>query len=40
MFARLEEIEKKYDEITELLSNPEIFSDQAAYQKMPRLRPQ
>lgn len=33
MFARLEEIEKKYDEITELLSNPEIFSDQAAYQK-------
>lgn len=33
MFSRLEETEKKYDELTELLSNPEIFNDQAAYQK-------
>lgn len=33
MFARLEEIEKKYDELTELLSSPDIFNDQAAYQK-------
>jgi len=33
MFDRLNEIEKKYDELTNLLSNPDIISNQAEFQK-------
>ncbi|NLI91099.1 MAG: peptide chain release factor 1 [Peptococcaceae bacterium] len=33
MFKRLDEIEKKYDELTEFLSKPEIIANQAEFQK-------
>lgn len=33
MLKRLEEMEKKYDELTELLSNPEVIANQSEYQK-------
>jgi len=33
MFDRLDEIERKYDELTNLLSNPDIISNQAEFQK-------
>jgi peptide chain release factor 1 len=33
MFERLDEIEKKYDELTEFLSKPEIIANQAEFQK-------
>jgi len=36
MFKRLEEIERKYDELTELTSNPDIIANQAEFQKHAR----
>jgi len=33
MLKKLEEIEKKYDELTELLSKPEVIANQAEFQK-------
>lgn len=33
MFNRLDEIEKKYEELTELLSKPEVIANQAEFQK-------
>ncbi len=36
MFERLEDIEQRYNELTELLTNPEIISNQAEYQKYAR----
>lgn len=33
MIEKLEEIERKYDELTQLLSDPEIIADQGAWQK-------
>src|SRR4051812_31614530 len=33
MFDRLDQIEKKYDELTQALSSPEIMKDSAKYQK-------
>ncbi len=34
MFDRLDEIEKKYDELTQSLATPEVISDSAKYQKV------
>jgi len=31
--ARLEEIEKRYDDLTAALSNPQVLGDPSAYQK-------
>lgn len=36
MFERLEDIEQRYNELTELLTNPEVISNQAEYQKYAR----
>ena len=33
MFDKLEEIEKKYNELTKLISDPEIISDQNLWKK-------
>ena len=33
MFERLEQIESKYDELTQALASPEIVSDSSRYQK-------
>lgn len=33
MFNRLDEIERRYDELTELLSSPDVISNQAEFQK-------
>ena len=33
MLNRLNEIEKRYDELSELLANPEVIANQAEYQK-------
>ena len=33
MFERLEQIEAKYDELTQALATPEVISDSARYQK-------
>src|SRR3954467_13470882 len=33
MYERLEQLEKKYDELTTTLSSPEIMNDSAKYQK-------
>lgn len=36
MFERLEDIEQRYNELTELLTNPEVISNQTEYQKYAR----
>jgi peptide chain release factor 1 len=36
MLKRLDEIEKKYEELSELLANPEVIANQAEYQKHAR----
>ena len=33
MFDRLDQLEARYDELTQALSSPEIVADQARYQK-------
>ena len=34
MFEKLENVEKRYDELTKLISDPEIISNHAEWQKL------
>ena len=33
MFDKLDAVEKRYEELTEMISNPEVISNQAEWQK-------
>lgn len=36
MLEKLQSLEDKYQELTELLSQPDVISDQARFQNMPK----